>query len=158
MFSIFHYIIPKLQEVNTMKKTFSVRWRYAITLTLAAGLLTTNCKKEESPPSPTNSGGGGSGSITITVTPGTTPQYSWTGGGAYIVFVERTSNLGTPGWGIMCQGTSTSCITSPVTHGTTPAGTSLTANTEMTLTAGVRYRINVYLGPGGNGGYIDFTP
>jgi hypothetical protein len=97
-------------------------------------------------------------SFTVTIGPGTTPQYSWTTGGAYIVYVERTSNLGTSVWGIMCQGTSTTCITSPVTHGTTPAGTTLQASTEMTLTQGVRYRINVYLGPGGNGGYTEFTP
>ena len=96
-------------------------------------------------------------SFTVTVSSGTTPQYSWTAGGAFIVFVERISNLGSPGWGIMCQGTSTTCITSPVTHGTIPVGTSITTNTEMTLTAGVHYRVTVYRGQLGSG-FADFTP
>jgi hypothetical protein len=96
-------------------------------------------------------------SFTVTVGQGTTPQYSWNAGGAFIVYVERVSNPNVHVWEVMCSGTTTYCIPSPLTHGTVPTGTTLMSNTEPVLTPGVQYLVGVYRMSAGTG-FATFTP
>ncbi len=86
------------------------------------------------------------GTITITVGSGTTPQYSWTGGGVAYVAVSHIYDRSNPVWSIVSMsdmGIFTNLITSPVRHGTVPAGFAETANTAPVLTAGVEYEVLV---------------
>ncbi|MBZ0267308.1 hypothetical protein K8I85_04085 [bacterium] len=99
---------------------------------------------------------GGTGNIAVTVGGGTTPTYSWAGGGVFSVTVVRTADPVTPVWGIVTPGADN--ITSPATHGTVPAGAVTTAMTENALTAGVEYRVTVSRINGTDFGYTDFTP
>lgn len=84
----------------------------------------------------------GSGSLVVTVSGGTTPTYSWPGGGAAIVSVVRTSQPAIQSWGLISI---TFAITSPVTHGTVPSGQSIieTSDAEKVLTPGVEYIVTV---------------
>lgn len=100
-------------------------------------------------------GGGTAGNIPINVGLGTHPQYSWTGGAVRSVTVVRTADPGTPVWYVVC--TSGDCINSPVTHGTTPSGATALVSTELTLTAGVQYRV-IVLRTNNDFGTSDFTP
>lgn len=105
---------------------------------------------------PIGGGGGSTGNIPITVGSGTHPQYSWTGGGVVSLTVVRASDPGTPIWYIICS-TGGDCINSPVTHGTTPTGATAIATTELTLTAGVQYRV-IVVRTNNDFGSADFTP
>lgn len=82
---------------------------------------------------------------TITVGSGLNPTYSWSGTTASGVYVARVDVLPSGVWGFTTFGGST--IESPVHHGTVPIGgiPLQTAALEPTLTAGVRYRVTVYL-------------
>ncbi|MEJ5261862.1 MAG: hypothetical protein WHT45_04215 [Ignavibacterium sp.] len=123
--------------------------------TLMIVLLVAGCSKDEN--NPTDAGSGGN-AISITVSAGTTPQYSWSGGNVYSISIVRTSNPGTIVWGLASPGQN--AITSPVTHGT---GASLvpliteTATTERTLTSGVQYRVTISR-LDGTTGWKEFTP
>jgi len=101
-------------------------------------------------------GDDGSGNITVLVGGGTTPTYSWSGAGVFSLSVARTSDPVTPVWGFLTPGTDG--ITSPVTHGTVPAGAVATAMTENALTTGVEYRVLVQRINGSDFGQTDFTP
>lgn len=121
-------------------------------------LALVGCKKDEEPTnSNNNTGGGGTGgTITITVGSGLNPTYTWSGGNVYQLSVVRQSNPGTIVWGAATPGVHN--ISSPVTHGTLPAGAVQTSfsNTETTLSAGVAYRVTVTR-LDGSFGYTDFT-
>lgn len=123
---------------------------------LVCVVVITGCKKEESNPA---GGSGGTTGITITVSSGTKPQYSWTGGNVFSLSVMRTSNPATIVWGLSSP--NQNAIASPVTHGT---GSSLnpmiveTGTSEKSgLTAGVQYRVSVTR-LDGTTGYTEFTP
>jgi hypothetical protein len=106
--------------------------------------------------SPDGGGGGGGLTLAVSVSSGTKPTYTWPGGGAaHSVSVMRVSAPTTIVWGIAAP--MSQAITSPVVHGTIPAGALPSANTEPTLTAGVAYRVSVTLGTGQTG-FKDFTP
>ena len=83
-----------------------------------------------------------SNSLTVSVSSGTTPTYSWTGGGAAIVSVIRTSQPAVQSWGLVSV---TFAITSPVTHGTVPNIQAVveSSESEKVLTPGVEYLVTV---------------
>jgi hypothetical protein len=105
---------------------------------------------------PIGGGGGTSGNIAVTAGSGTHPQYSWAGGGVQSVSVFRTADPTTAIWQIVCS-SGGDCLASPVTHGTTPANGLALVSTELTLTAGVQYRVIVYRSSG-DFGSADFIP
>ena len=111
---------------------------------------------------PTGGGGGGGGTggtITVTVTSGTAPAYSWTGGDVFTVSVTRTADPTVIVWGVVTPGGDG--IASAVTHGMVPSGTvqvSMPPALEMTLTAGVDYTVNVVRENPVGFGFIQFTP
>ncbi len=112
---------------------------------------------------PTGGGGGGGGTggnITVTVTSGTAPAYSWTGGDVLTVSVTRTADPAVIVWGVLTTPPGDG-IASPVTHGMVPSGTvqvSMAPALEMTLTAGVTYTVNVVRENPVGFGFIQFTP
>ncbi len=106
------------------------------------------------------SGGGGATGITITVTTGTAPAYSWTGGDVFTVSVTRTADPTVIVWGVLTTPPGDG-IASPVTHGMVPSGTvqvSMAPALEMTLTAGVSYTVNVVRENPTGFGFTQFTP
>jgi hypothetical protein len=81
----------------------------------------------------------------ITVGSGTTPTYSWQIGNVSSVFVVRTSNPNVPIWGINAQGAA-DIIPSPQVQGTTTFSNpnfQLMSSAELTLTAGIEYRVSI---------------
>jgi hypothetical protein len=70
--------------------------------------------------------------------------------------VVRPSDPVTPVWGVLTAGANG--ITSPLTHGTVPAGATPTAMTENALTTGVEYRVSVGRLNGTDYGEVVFTP
>ena len=102
---------------------------------------------------PSNSDNTGS-AFDVTISSGTKPTYTWSGGNAQSVSVVRVSAPGTIVWGIANLSLN---ITSPVTHGTVQAGSLATANVEPTLTAGVKYRVAVTRADM-KSGFKEFTP
>ena len=122
---------------------------------LCFSLLFISCS-EDNPAGGGNNNSGGSGNITITVSGGTNPQYSWSGGNIFSVTVVRTSAPAVPVWGIVTAGQDN--IASAVTHGTTPGGAIQAFSTETTLSGGVQYRVTVARINGSDFGFTDFTP
>ena len=99
----------------------------------------------------TSTGGGAlTNSITVTVGTGTAPTYTWTGGNAKEVSITKGT---LKAWAVSC---STDCLASPVTHGTTPAG-STASGTSTVLTAGTSYTVTVTRSTGATGTKT-FTP
>ena len=94
------------------------------------------------------------GDFAVTVSSGTTPQYSWSGGGAFSVSVVRTAAPGTIVWGVADPINKN--LPSPVTHGNRGAGVE-SATTEKVLTAGVEYRVSVTMA-NGKTGWKSFKP
>ena len=90
----------------------------------------------------------------ITVSSGTRPTYTWSGGTGFSVSVVRTSAPGTIVWGIANPAKT---IPATVTHGTVPGGALQTSNAEPSLTPGVRYRVAVTRNDD-KVGYKEFTP
>ncbi len=123
-------------------------------LVLSFSLLFISCS--EDPPNGAGNNNSGTGNITITVSGGTNPQYSWSGGNVFSVTVVRTSAPTVPVWGIATAGVDN--IASAVTHGTTPSGAIQTFSTETTLSGGVQYRVSVARIAGSEFGFTDFTP
>lgn len=95
------------------------------------------------------------GDFTISVGSGTQPQYTWPGGPALSVAVYRASNTTIPVWAIVSPVSQN--IASPLRHGTVPAGAQLQENDEPTLTAGIRYRVEIRL-PDNQSAFQEFTP
>ena len=86
------------------------------------------------------------GTITVTAGTGTTPQYSWVGENVWNVQVYRADVTGADAvWSvvIMGQGGFSNSISSPLLHGTVPAGAVQGFNNEPVLTSGVRYFVEV---------------
>lgn len=83
------------------------------------------------------------GDFTISVSSGAQPQYAWPGGPALSVSVFRAGNTTIPVWEVADAVNRN--ITSPVRHGTLPAGAQLLTNDEPTLTPGVRYQVEIRL-------------
>lgn len=100
------------------------------------------------------SGNGGS-EFDITISGGTRPTYTWPGNPAFSVSVVRVSAPGTIVWGL--ANPTAMSIGSPVTHGAAVGGAVVTANTEATLTAGVRYRVAITRSDTKTG-FKEFTP
>ena len=103
--------------------------------------------------------GGGATGITVTVTTGTAPAYSWTGGDVFTVSVTRTADPSVIVWGVVTPGGDG--IASAVTHGMVPSGTiqiSMPPALEMTLTPGVSYTVNVVRENPVGFGFTQFTP
>ncbi len=122
------------------------------TLILAAALFL-GCKDSTSP-----DGNQGGKSFEVTVTNGTRPTYTWPGGSAHSLSVMRTSDPTVIVWGLVGPAPLTTALTSPVVHGTIPAGGVLPSSTEeRVLTAGVEYRVSVTLHDGRTG-WTEFTP
>jgi len=120
--------------------------RFAV-LSLIAMLA--GCGSDSSGPD----GGSGGSEFDIKISGGTKPTYTWAGGPAFSVSVVRTAAPTTIVWGIANPAMT---IGSPVTHGS-PSGAAVTANTEPTLTAGVRYRVAITLADTKTG-WKEFTP
>ena len=116
---------------------------------LAAVVLFTACGGD-GPSNPSNDGS----AFDITIGAGRNPTYSWQGGTAFSVSVVRVSAPGTIVWGVANPAMT---IASPVTHGTTPAGALVSANTEGTLTTGVAYRVSITRNDQKTG-FKEFTP
>ena len=129
-----------------MKKE-SVIYNYLIVLMIVLAIVATGCKKSSSS-SPTSSNNNSSqtqtGTITVTIGSGLTPTYSWTGIGILNLNVMQTSSPYGLVWGI-ASNSGTNSITSPVTHGTVPSGTTQTSQgtAGRTLTAGASYTVTV---------------
>ncbi len=102
--------------------------------------------------------GGGTTGIPVTVTTGTAPAYSWTGGDVFTVSVSRTAAPTVIVWGVVTPGADG--IASAVTHGTVPSGAiqvAMPPALEATLTAGVNYTVNV-VRLDASFGFTQFTP
>jgi hypothetical protein len=98
------------------------------------------------------------GDFAIDVGTGLQPLYSWGAGAAVSVEVARTTNL-LAVWHVASP--QAQDITSPVRHGTVPAGAVELhdlADAETTLTAGVQYRITITLVNGAQTAFLIFTP
>ncbi|MFH0991287.1 MAG: hypothetical protein V1799_14870 [bacterium] len=115
-------------------------------------LLIGGCKKDEN--NPADAGNTQASQIAITIGSGTKPQYSWSGGNVFSLSIVRTTNQTVVVWGLATPGQNG--IASPVTNGTTPAGSVETAVTERTLTVGVQYRISISR-LDGTTGFKEFT-
>src|SRR5690606_10543399 len=102
---------------------------------LAITLLVSSCKDSTSP----NDGGS---AFDISISGGLNPTYTWDGGNAHSVSVMRTSDPTDIVWGVALPITG---VPSPVSHGTVPSGALPSSTKEMTLTAGVEYRISITL-------------
>jgi Regulator of chromosome condensation (RCC1) repeat len=111
--------------------------------TLLSSLVLTGClglsggseliPPEASGPAPTQ----------VQVSTGTAPTYSWLVGNVSSVFVVRTDAPNNPVWGISAQG-GAEIIPSPVVQGTitfSDPNLQLMSSAELTLTAGVNYRV-----------------
>lgn len=116
---------------------------------VAAAVLLSGCGST----SPSNSSNDGS-QFDITISAGTRPTYTWSGGLGFSVSVVRVSAPGTIVWGIA---NTSQTIASPVTHGTVPSGSIASATTELTLTAGVAYRVSITRADTKTG-FKEFTP
>lgn len=92
--------------------------------------------------------------IAITVGAGTTPQYSWDGGGVNSLIVNKSLDPETVSWTV--GSLAEDGIASPVTHGTYPDNSYGFAMEEV-LTAGVMYRVGV-VRTDETCGIKDFTP
>ncbi len=126
-----------------------------ITIIISFCILVGGCKKDESNPA---SSGNTSQGINITVSSGTNPNYSWTGGNVMSLSIVRTASPATIVWGLTSPGQNG--IASPVTHGTGASGTTIveTGMSEKSgLTAGVQYRISLTR-LDGTTGFKEFTP
>ena len=121
---------------------------------LCFSLLFISCSEDN--PAGTGNNNSGAGNITITVGSGTNPQYSWSGDNVFSVTVVRTSDPGTPIWGIATPGQDN--IESPATHGVIPSVATQLFSTETTLSGGVQYRVTVARINGSDFGFTDFTP
>jgi hypothetical protein len=99
--------------------------------------------------------GPGGGTVVVAASTGTTPNYTWSGPTAVTIDVVRASSPSVAVWEISSPMSRN--IPSGTQHGTVPAGSQLTANTEPVLTAGIKYRVTVAL-VDGTSGSVDFTP
>lgn len=117
---------------------------------LALAVAIAACGGDSTGPSGNNDGS----QFDITIGSGTRPTYTWGGGTGFSVSVMRVSAPGTIVWGIA---NTAMTIQSPVTHGTVPGGSLQSANTEPTLTAGVRYRVSITRNDQKTG-FKEFTP
>jgi hypothetical protein len=97
------------------------------------------------------------GDFSIGVSSGTTPQYSWSGGDANNVRVYRAASPLVPVWHVSDPNTAAPNMTSPVRHGTVPAGAQQQTGTELVLAAGVEYRVEITL-TGGMSAFRVFRP
>ena len=126
---------------------------------VSGGLLLLAGACSDDNPTTTGGGGGGTGgTITVTVTSGTAPAYSWTGGDVFTVSVTRTAAPTVIVWGVVTPGADG--IASAVTHGTVPSGAiqvAMPPALEATLTAGVNYTVNV-VRLDASFGFTQFTP
>ncbi len=104
--------------------------------------------------------GGGTTGITVTVTTGTAPAYSWTGGDVFTVSVTRTAAPTVIVWGVVTPGADG--IASAVTHGTVPGGgaiqVAMPPELETILSVGVSYTVNVVRENPTGFGFTEFTP
>ncbi len=100
--------------------------------------------------------GGSGGDFSISVGAGTDPVYTWSAGRAFSIDVVRTANQSVVVWRITDPNNSN--ITSPVRHGTVPAGALESVGTERTLTRGVEYRVTITLADGRTKAFRDFRP
>jgi hypothetical protein len=101
---------------------------------------------------------GSGGDFSISVGSGTTPQYSWSSGPAFSIDVVRTSAQTIVVWRVTSP--SQPKISSPVRHGTVPAGaleSSTSDPPERILTPGVQYRVSIKL-VDGQTAFQDFKP
>ncbi|MDB4916285.1 MAG: hypothetical protein JWM95_3929 [Gemmatimonadetes bacterium] len=117
---------------------------------VAAAVMLAGCGSSTAPSNDTNDGS----AFDITIGTGTRPTYTWPGGLGFSVSVVRVSAPGTIVWGIANPAQT---IASPVTHGTVPGGSIASANTEPTLTAGVKYRVAITRADTKTG-FKEFTP
>jgi hypothetical protein len=99
-------------------------------------------------------GGDAGGDFNIDVSSGTQPSYSWPGP-AFRVQVSRSGDIA-PVWLISHTGRS---LTSPLRHGVIPSGALqlVEDDPETTLTAGVRYRVEITLSDNSMA-FREFTP
>ena len=116
---------------------------------IALALFAVACSDSSGP-----SNSSATGDFDITIGSGTKPTYTWPGGTGFSVSVVRVSAPGTIVWGVA---NTAMAIPSPVTHGTTPAGAVVSASTEPTLTAGVKYRVSITRNDTKTG-FKEFTP
>ena len=125
-----------------------MRTRYAGTLVLLTVL--TACA-DELISGPGNIGG----DFEVDAGPGIQPAYAWSAGPAFTIVVVRTAEPTVVVWRVADPNNND--IRSPLTHGTTPAGTFETVSRERTLTRGIEYRVTVTL-PDGRNGFREFKP
>jgi hypothetical protein len=104
--------------------------------------------------SPTGLATGGSGTVTLTISSGTTPTYSWSGGGARRLTVTQSSGGGVF-WSIEALNSQTG-FSPPATHGVVPNG-AREMSADVQLVQGTDYRLNVTLIDGSEGTQV-FRP
>lgn len=98
---------------------------------------------------------GSGGDFSISVGSGVTPQYSWSTGPAFSLDVVRTSAQTVVVWRVTSP--SDPRMSSPVRHGTVPAGALESSAIEKVLTPGVQYRVSIRL-VDGRTAFQDFRP
>jgi hypothetical protein len=127
------------------------RFATAVTLAFFAGALGIACSDDLG-----TGGDNAGGDFNIAVSSGTQPQYSWGAGPALSIAVYRASNTNLAVWSV--ANPTQQNIGSPVQHGTVPAGALVLADEETTLSAGVRYRVEIRLANGQQDAFREFTP
>ncbi len=113
-------------------------------LTLAAIVAAAGCGGG----SPTGLATGGSGTVTLTVSSGTTPTYTWSGGQARRLTVTQSTGGGVF-WNLEALNAQTG-FPAPATHGVVPNG-AREASADVQLVQGTDYRLTVTLVNGNEG-------
>jgi hypothetical protein len=98
-------------------------------------------------------GGDAGGAFDVGVSGGTQPNYSWPGQ-AFSIRVSRAADTTVPVWFVSHPSRN---LASPLRHGTVPAGATELIDDETTLTAGVRYRVEITLSDNSMA-FREFTP
>ena len=99
--------------------------------------------------------------VTVTFPSGSnlTPVYSWDAGNAASLRVISTAAFAEVAWLIITEnsaGDPVNNIASPVTHGTTPTGATVSAANELVLTPSASYQVTVAKA-NGDAGFVEFT-
>ena len=99
--------------------------------------------------------------VTVTFPSGSnlTPVYSWGAGNAASLRVIPTAAFSDIAWQIVTEngaGDPVNNIASPVTHGTTPTGATVSVANELVLTPSTNYQVTVAKA-NGEAGFVEFT-
>jgi hypothetical protein len=119
-------------------------------------VLTVGCGGGDETGEPNGNTNGEGGTIEVSVTGGATPTYSWDGGPAISVIVQRDESTDEV-WGVTSSVPGEDVITSPLEHGTVPPDCVEVGEGVLELTEGVDYMV-VVTRADESFGWTKFTP